>query len=78
MERLAFSCYNRWTPVIEMLIEALTQCQVAGQKVCTVEHFSRAYSATYSTPIGHSPFSMKNYREHFDPEKLVRLLKRAG
>lgn len=77
LERLAFACYGRWGLVIEMLIEAFTHCQIVGEKVCAVDHFSYAYAATYTTPIGYSPFTMENYRDSFDQERLIELLSRT-
>lgn len=77
LERLAFACCDRWGLVIEMLIEAFTHCQIQGEKICSTEHFSHAYAKTYSTPIGYSPFSMPNYRDSFDQDKLMQILKRT-
>ena len=77
LERLVFSCLGRWGLVIEMVIEAFTLCQIEGHKVCSIEHFSRAYAKTYSTPIGYSPFTLPNYRDGFDPRKLMDVLNRT-
>lgn len=38
--RLIGDGHNRWGLAIELLIEALTICQLAGEKVSTVEHVS--------------------------------------
>lgn len=77
LERLSFASCDRWGLVIEMLIEALTQCQIDGDSTCSTEHFSHAYSRIYSTPIGYSPFTIPNYRESFDQDKLMDILKRT-
>ncbi len=77
MERLAFACCNHWGLVIEMLIEAFTYRQVLGHKVCSKDHFSHAYAKTYSTPTGHSPFTLPNYRDGFDHNKLMEVLQRT-
>lgn len=77
LERFAFACCNRWGLVIEMLIEAFTHCQIVGERACSVEHFSHAYARIYSTSIGYSPFTMSNYRDSFQPEKLMEVLKRT-
>jgi hypothetical protein len=77
LERLAFACCDRWGLVIEMLIEAFTNCRVAGEKFCSIENFSHAYAKTYSTPLGYSPFTMSNYRDSFDQDKLMEALNRA-
>ncbi|MCZ0813764.1 ATP-binding protein [Roseovarius sp. EGI FJ00037] len=76
-ERLAFACCDRWGLVIEMLIEAFTHCQILGDTVCATEHFSHAYAKTYSTPIGYSPFTMPNYRDSFNQDKLMDILKQT-
>jgi hypothetical protein len=78
LDRLVFSCSERWGLVIELLIKAFTICQLADQKVCSVEHFSEAYSEIYSTPPGYTPFNMPNYRENFDPDKILKILEAAS
>ena len=77
LERFAFACCDRWGLVIEMLIEAFTHCRIVGDKVCSVEHFSHAYAQIYSTPVGYSPFTMPNYRDSFQQDKLMEVLKRT-
>jgi hypothetical protein len=77
LERLVFSCLGRWGLVIEMVIEAFTLCQIEGKNTCSIEDFARAYAKTYSTPIGHSPFTLPNYRDGFDPRKLMHVLNRT-
>lgn len=78
LQRLAFACCDRWGLVIEMLIEAFTYCQMLSQSVCSVDHFSHTYAEIYSTPIGYSPFTMPNYRENFDRNKLAEILERTS
>jgi hypothetical protein len=77
LERLVYACLGRWGLIIEMVIEALTLCQIEGSTVCSIDHFSRAYAKTYSTPIGYSPFTVPNYRDAFDPKKLMDVLNRT-
>ncbi len=77
LERFAFACCDRWGLVIEMLIEAITHCQIVGDKVCSVEHFSHANAKIHSTPIGYSPFTMPNYRDGFQQGKLMEVLERT-
>ncbi|SEP13393.1 AAA domain-containing protein [Salinihabitans flavidus] len=77
LERLAFTCCNRWGLVIEMLIEAFTRAKFLKEEVCTKDHFSYAYAKTYSTPVGYSPFTMPNYQDGFDQARLIEVLKRT-
>lgn len=76
-ERLVFSCCDRWGLVIEMLIETFTRCRTIGDTVCAITHFSHTYAKTYSTPLGYSPFTMPNYRESFDQNKLLEILEQT-
>jgi hypothetical protein len=77
LQRLSFACCYRWGLVIEMLIEAFTHCKIVGEKVCSIEIFSHAYAKTYSTPLGYSPFTMQNYQDSFDQDKLMQALNRT-
>jgi len=74
LERLAFAGCDRWGLVIELLIEAFTICQLAQERVCSLDIFSRAFAQKYSTPIGYSPFTVPDYRECFDHKVLLRAL----
>lgn len=76
-ERFAFAACNRWGLAIELLIEALTICQLEGEKVSTVEHFSKAFSKIYSTPPGYTPFDLSDYQDGFDHEKLLVALENS-
>ena len=77
LERLAFACCNRWGLVIEMLIEAFTYAQLNGDEVCAIDHFEHAYAKAYSAPLGYSPFTMPDYRDGFDHERMMELLLRT-
>ena len=74
LDRLAFAGCDRWGLVIELVIEAFTGCRLAGDDVCSIDRFSKAFAETYSTPIGYSPFTMPNYRESFDHKSLLKAL----
>jgi hypothetical protein len=73
MERLAFAGCQRWGLVIELLIEAFGLALLKGDKVCKTDHFSEAFSHITSAPLGYSPFTMPNYRDHFDQGKLLEM-----
>ncbi|MDH2328274.1 ATP-binding protein [Cereibacter sp. SYSU M97828] len=73
-ERLSFACSFRWGLVIELLIEALTKCVLAGQKRISMKHFDRAFSVIYGTAEGFSPFSLDDYEEAFNPDKLLEFI----
>ncbi|MDD9741683.1 hypothetical protein PVW47_18005, partial [Marinovum sp. SP66] len=71
------TCCNRWGLVIEMLIEAFTYAQLNGDEVCAIDHFEHAYAKAYSAPLGYSPFTMPDYRDGFDHERMMELLLRT-
>lgn len=75
--RLSFACTERWGLVIEMIIDALTTCRMQGENEISIDHFSTAYSRIYGTPPGYSPFTVDDYREHFDQAKILALLDEA-
>ncbi|MBY6203226.1 ATP-binding protein [Maritalea mobilis] len=70
MERLVFATCQRWGLVIELLIETLTVTLRANEKVCTIDHFSEGFSRRTGLPLGYSPFTMPNYQNSFDQDKL--------
>lgn len=74
--RLGYACAFRWGLVIELLIEALTRCQLAGRGAISTDDFVEAFAALYGLPTGLSPFTVDDYRETFDPDKLLELLNR--
>lgn len=76
-ERFAFAACNRWGLAIELLIEPLTVCQLAGEKISTVEHFSQAFSTIFSTPPGYTPFDLSDYQDGFDHQKLLVTLENS-
>ncbi len=70
LARLAFAGCQRWGLVIEVLIEAFSVALLKGDKVCKIAHFSQAFSQISGAPLGYSPFTMPNYQDNFDQEKL--------
>lgn len=70
-DRLAFAACQRWGLVIELLIEAFGLVAHAGDKVCTIDHFSKAFSNISGLPEGYSPFTMPDYQNNFDQAKLM-------
>ena len=77
-QRLSHACANRWGLVIELVIEAFKICSLAGQTQVTLDHFAEAFSEAYGTPSGFSPFTVSDYRESFDPDRLLEILAREG
>jgi len=78
IERLAFTCCDRWGLVIEMLIEAFTSTVVDGETVCSVDHFTRAYATLYGGNAGYSPLTAPNYRDSFDQQVLFDMFERMS
>jgi hypothetical protein len=77
LARLAFAACNRWGLVIELLIEAFSLAVLSGDKVCKINHFSEAFSKISGAPLGYSPFTMPNYRENFDPDKMFEMYEKS-
>ncbi|WP_417812329.1 ATP-binding protein [Thalassospira alkalitolerans] len=83
-ERLAFAACHRWGLAIELLIEAFGLVAHAPDKVCSIDHFTKAFSNISGLPDGYSPFTMPNYQNSFDQTKLMeaydttRKKKKAG
>lgn len=69
--RLAFAACQRWGLVIELLIEAFGHVAHEPDKVCRIDHFSAAFSKISGLPLGYSPFTMPDYKRHFDQSKLM-------
>ncbi len=69
--RLAFAACQRWGLVIELLIEAFGLVAHAPDKVCSIDHFSKAFSNISGMPVGYSPFTMPNYQNSFDQTILM-------
>lgn len=68
LERLAFVSCNRWGLVIEMIIEALTCCSLAGAQSISMKHFDETFSRTHGTQKGCSPFTADDHIDVFDQD----------
>lgn len=77
LARLAFAACQRWGLVIELLIEAFSLALLNGDKICKIDHFSEAFSIISGAPRGYSPFTMPNYQENFDQDKLFELYEKT-
>jgi hypothetical protein len=75
-QRLIHGCAYRWGLVIEMMIEAFTICVLTGDANVSINHFVEAFSRIYGLTPGFSPFLMPDYRESFDPDRLMDMLDR--
>lgn len=75
-QRLSFSCADRWGLAIELIINAVTECGVNGERDISIYYFAKAYSRTYETEPGCSPFIIENYRQSFDQGNVVEFLKK--
>ncbi|MBR2575264.1 MAG: hypothetical protein IKE14_13150, partial [Loktanella sp.] len=78
IERLAFTCCDRWGLVIEMLIEAFTLAVVKGDAVCSDDHFMGAYATLYGGTAGYSPLTAPNYRDNFDQQVLFDMFEKTN
>lgn len=77
LARLAFAACQRWGLVIELLIEAFSLALLNGDNICKIDHFSEAFSIISGAPRGYSPFTMPNYQENFDQDKLFELYEKT-
>lgn len=77
LKRLSFAACHRWGLVIELLIEALSLSAFSADKVCQIDHFSAAFSQKSGFPLGYSPFTMSNYEDIFDQEKMRQMYEKT-
>ena len=77
LARLTFAACQRWGLVIELLIEAFSLALLNGDKVCKIDHFSKAFSQISGAPLGYSPFTMPNYQTNFDQDKLFEVYEKT-
>ncbi|MFN4059005.1 MAG: hypothetical protein ACK4HW_12630, partial [Roseinatronobacter sp.] len=68
---------DEWGLVIELLIEAFSLSAFSADKVCLIEHFSAAFSQKSGFPFGYSPFTMPNYEDNFDQEKMRQMYEKT-
>jgi len=77
LARLTFAACQRWGLVIELLIETFCLALLKGDKVCKNAYFCEAFSRKTGTPRGYSPFTMPNYQENFDQNKLLEMYEKT-
>ncbi|WP_439561416.1 hypothetical protein [Roseinatronobacter sp.] len=63
--------------MIELLIEAFSMSALTPDKVCLIDHFSAAFSHKSGFSQGHSPFTMPNYENNFDQEKMRQMYEKT-
>lgn len=69
--RAAHASSYRWGLAIEMLLEACTICKLEGCDRLELEHFSKAFGKCYRQTPDYSPFTVPEYLQAFDPDKLM-------
>ena len=74
----AYACAGRWGLVIELIIETFVQYQVSQATRVSISHFVEAFAKATGQPPGYSPFTIDDYRESFDPDKLLDLVSRSS
>lgn len=77
LRRLDFAACHRWGLVIEMLVEAFSLAALTPDKVGKIDQFSTAFSKISGIPEGYSPFTMSNYRDHFDQAKMLEMIEKT-
>jgi hypothetical protein len=63
--------------VIELLIDAFSLAACAPEKICTIDHFAAAFSKKSKLPKSYSPFTMRDYKDNFDPAKVLELIEKG-
>lgn len=73
LARLDHACSHRWGLVIELLIETLITSKLKGRTQLTVKDFAKQFSSRTGLPGKYSPFTAPDFREAFDPKRLLEL-----
>lgn len=77
LQRLAFAACLRWGLVIELLIEAFCLAAVTSNEICTIDHFSDAFSEIPGFAKGYSPFTVRDYQNNFDQAKIMKMIEKT-
>ena len=73
LERIDHACSNRWGLVIELAIETFVRCRMSGRVKVGVKDFAEVFAQKTGTPSKYSPFTAPDFREVFDPVKMLEL-----
>lgn len=73
LARLDHASSHRWGFVIELLIETLIEVKLAGKTQLRVDDFATQFALRTGLPKEYSPFTMPDFREAFDVQRLLAL-----
>lgn len=73
LARLDHACSHRWGLVIELLIATLVEAKLLGKSKLDVQDFVKQFSLKKGIPKEYSPFTAPDFREAFDPQRLLAL-----
>jgi hypothetical protein len=59
--------------VIELLIDTLVTARMGGKTHLIIEDFAKQFSISKGIPKQYSPFTAPDFREAFDPQRLLDL-----
>lgn len=74
IRRIAHACAYRWGLLIELLIQALTECRLEDCSNLKIKHLDAAFAHHYRLRPGYSPFTHPDYINAFDPETMMSTL----
>ncbi len=77
LQRLAFAACLRWGLAIELLIETFCLAARTPNKICTIDHFSEAFSEISGFAKGYSPFTLPDYQDNFDQAKMWEMIEKT-
>ena len=78
LERLDHACSNRWGLVIELVIETFTRCRLCKKTKVSVKDFVEVFAQKTGTPAKYSPFTAPDFREAFDPAKMLEIFEQRS
>ncbi|WP_085807810.1 hypothetical protein [Roseovarius albus] len=73
LARLDHACNHRWGLVIELLIDVLIEAKLNGKTQLQTKDFAEQFALKTGDPKRYSPFTVPNYLEVFDPQRLYEL-----
>jgi hypothetical protein len=73
LARLDHACSHRWGLIIELLIDTLVAAKLRGKTHLDIQDFAKQFALSKGTPKQYSPFTAPDFREAFDPERLLIL-----
>jgi hypothetical protein len=77
LARLVHAGAYRWGLVIELVVTVLSNAVLHGKRDLDVSQFQMAYHQKHGVHLNRPPFSMDDYLDSIDPEKVLEESKKA-